>query len=84
MQSEMLKQIHRSHFGIEKCKHHAKVVLLWPGLGAKIEDFVCLPVRFVVLTREITQRNLFYPTLCPLTHGKKLVLTNVSSIDVTF
>ncbi len=36
----MLKQIHSSHLGIEKCKRRARDVLFWPGMGAQIEDIV--------------------------------------------
>ncbi len=40
MQPDMLKQIHSSHLGIEKCKRHARDVLFWPGMGVGIEDIV--------------------------------------------
>ena len=35
MRPDMLKRIHRSHLGIEKC---ARDVIFWPGMGARVED----------------------------------------------
>ena len=29
---EMLRQIHKSHFGIAKCRQRAREVLFWPGM----------------------------------------------------
>ena len=40
MQPEMLKLIHSSHLGMEKCKRRARDILYWPGMSAQIEDFV--------------------------------------------
>ena len=40
MQTEMLKIIHRSHLGIEKCKRQARDSLYWPGMSSGVEDFV--------------------------------------------
>lgn len=36
----MLKRIHEGHFGIEKCKKHARDAGWWPGMGAAIEECV--------------------------------------------
>ena len=40
MRPEMLKNIHISHLGIEKCKLRARDILYWPGMTAQIEDVV--------------------------------------------
>ena len=40
MRPEMLRIIHSSHVGIEKCKRRARDVLYWPRMSAQIEDTV--------------------------------------------
>ena len=40
MQPDMLKTIHSSHLGVEKCKSRARDILYWPGMSAQIEDIV--------------------------------------------
>ena len=40
MQAEMLKIMHSSHLGIEKCKSKATHVLFWPGMISHIQDTV--------------------------------------------
>ena len=40
MRTEMLKCIHSSHLGIEKCKRRARDVLFWPGMNSRIQDVV--------------------------------------------
>ena len=40
MQLEMLKLIHSSHLGIEKCKRQARDILYWPGMSSQIQDVV--------------------------------------------
>ena len=40
LQPEMLRHIHSSHLGIEKCKRRARDVLFWPGMISQIEDTV--------------------------------------------
>ena len=40
LQPEMLKIIHGTHLGIEKCKRRARDILYWPGMNAQIEDVV--------------------------------------------
>ena len=40
MRQEMLKIIHASHMGIEKCKRRAKDIVYWPGMLSQIEDIV--------------------------------------------
>ena len=40
MRAEMLKLIHSSHFGIEKCKRQARDVVFWPGMSSQIHDVV--------------------------------------------
>ena len=40
MRREMLRLIHSSHLGVEKCKRRARDVVFWPGMGAQIEDIV--------------------------------------------
>lgn len=37
---EMLKQIHRSHIGIEGCLRLAREVLYWPLMNSEVKDFV--------------------------------------------
>ena len=44
MQPEMLKLIHSSHLGMEKCKRRARDVLYWPGMSSQIENIIsCCP-----------------------------------------
>ena len=40
MQQEMLRNIHSSHLGVEKCKRRARDVMFWPGMAAQIQDTV--------------------------------------------
>ena len=40
MGNKMLKIIHASHMGIEKCKQRAKDLVYWPGMSSQIEDAV--------------------------------------------
>ena len=40
MRPEMLRIIHSSHLGIDKCKRRARDVIYWPGMSAQIEDMV--------------------------------------------
>ena len=37
---EMLRQIHKSHLGIAKCRRRAKEVLFWPGMSLDVEQMV--------------------------------------------
>ena len=36
----MLRQIHKSHLGIAKCRRRAKEVLFWPGMSLDVEQMV--------------------------------------------
>ena len=40
MQAEMLKTIHSSHLGIEKCKQRTRDVLFWLGIISQVQDTV--------------------------------------------
>ena len=40
MQPEMLKLIHSSHLGMEKCKRRARDILYWPGMSSQIQNVV--------------------------------------------
>ena len=40
MRPEMLRQIHKSHLGIAKCRRRAKEVLFWPGMSLDVEQMV--------------------------------------------
>jgi len=40
LQKEMLQQIHKGHFGMEKCRRRARQVMFWPGLNADIDNMV--------------------------------------------
>ena len=40
MQQEMLRNIHSSHLGVEKCKRRARDVMFWPRMAAQIQDTV--------------------------------------------
>ena len=40
MQSEMLRNLHISHMGIEKTKLRARESMFWPGTNQQIEDMV--------------------------------------------
>ena len=40
LRPEMLKLIHESHFGVEKCKSRARELLYWPRMSYDIESIV--------------------------------------------
>lgn len=40
LQSEMLKQLHGSHLGIEKTKRRARDILYWPGMNGQIAELI--------------------------------------------
>ena len=40
MRPEMLRQIHKSHLGIAKCRQRAREVLFWPGMSLDVEQMV--------------------------------------------
>ena len=40
LRPEMLRQIHKSHLGIAKCRQRARDVLFWPGMSVEIEQMV--------------------------------------------
>ena len=40
MRSDMLKQVHKSHLGINKCKQRARGTLFWPGMSAQVQNMV--------------------------------------------
>ena len=40
LRPEILRQIHKSHLGIVKCRQRAREVLFWPGMSVQIEQMV--------------------------------------------
>ena len=40
LRPEMLRQIHKSHLGIVKCRQRVREVLFWPGMSVEIEQMV--------------------------------------------
>ena len=34
----ILAEVHKEHFGIEKCKSYARTFFYWPGMGKEIEE----------------------------------------------
>ena len=40
MRKDMLKLIHESHLGIEKCKARARSIIYWPGMSSDVADTV--------------------------------------------
>ena len=40
LRPEMLRQIHKSHLGIVKCRQRAREELFWPGMSVEIEQMV--------------------------------------------
>jgi transposase InsO family protein len=40
MRTAMLKLIHASHLGADRCKRRARDIIFWPGMNAQIEDFI--------------------------------------------
>ena len=40
LRPEMLRQIHKSHLGIVKCRQRAREVLFWAGMSVEIEQMV--------------------------------------------
>ena len=50
LRRDILRRIHESHLGMEKCKSRARAVVYWPGMSADIENMVakcsiCLKYR---------------------------------------
>ena len=40
MRAEVLKKVHETHLGIEKCKARARASLYWPGMTNDIEEMI--------------------------------------------
>lgn len=40
IRSDMLKQVHESHLGINKCKQRARETLFWPGMSQQVQDMI--------------------------------------------
>ena len=40
VRSDLLRQIHKNHLGINKCRQRARYVLFWPGMSVHIEEMV--------------------------------------------
>ena len=40
LRQQMLRLIHESHMGVEKCKARARTVMYWPGMAKEIEEEV--------------------------------------------
>jgi hypothetical protein len=38
MRSEMLKLVHKSHLGVQKCTDRAKDIFFWPGMTAQVKE----------------------------------------------
>jgi len=38
LRSYMVKKVHSSHIGVERCLRKARDVLYWPGMSAEIKD----------------------------------------------
>ena len=40
MRTTLLKLVHASHLGVDRCKRRARDVIFWPGMNAEIEDLI--------------------------------------------
>ena len=40
LRTDMLKEIHRSHIGVNGCLRRARELLFWPRINAEVKDFV--------------------------------------------
>ena len=40
MRTAMLKLVHASHLGVDRCKRQARDIVFWPGMNAEIEDLI--------------------------------------------
>ena len=60
MRTDMLKIIHSSHLGMEKCKRRAKDVIYWPGMSTQIEDVV----QNCEVCARYQRSNVKEPLLC--------------------
>ena len=40
LRTDMLKEIHRSHIGVNGCLSRARELLFWPRINAEVKDFV--------------------------------------------
>ena len=63
LRQDMLKLIHESHQGMDKCKARARTVLYWPGMASDIETItgqchVCLRFRANNQKEPLIQRDV--------------------------
>ena len=40
LRKDMLRQVHKGHMSMVKCKNRAKEVMFWPSMNSQIEDNV--------------------------------------------
>ena len=40
MRADVLKKVHETHLGIEKCKARARASMYWPGMTNDIEEMI--------------------------------------------
>lgn len=61
---EMLKIIHRAHFGIQKCKLRARQVMYWPKIDNDIEQFIT-ECNICQLNKPANQKETLVPHPIP-------------------
>ncbi len=72
----MLRKVHESHLGMDKCKATARSVMYWPNLSSDIEN--------MVTKRSICARgNQLYHIQCQIDHGPSLVPISLTLMERT-
>ena len=71
MQKEMEDLLHTGRVEIERCKHHARESIYWPGLNGELKDLVLNCSTFLKY-RNVQLRSQSYHTTCQLKSGQKL------------
>ncbi len=72
----MLRKVHESHLGMDKCKATARSVMYWPNLSSDIENMVTKP--------SICARgNQLYHIQCQIDHGPSLVPISLTLMERT-
>ena len=69
LRPDILRLIHESHLGMEKCKSRARAVVYWPGMSADIERLVAKCSTCLKHQRS-NQKEPLKPHAVPAEHGK--------------
>lgn len=64
MRSEMLKNIHSAHLGLEKCLLRAREIMFWPNMQSQLKDYLsqcqaCLTYRKQNVKEPLMQHDIY-------------------------